>query len=83
MRGTVIFSILIGLYIFSTVCSYKYTKVAYSKGGIWGGLKPDTANLFFTFTPIANFFVAIEYLLGNCYEKKEKNILNKFYRINK
>ena len=83
MIETVIFLILIGLYIFNTICAYKCTNVMYSEGGRWENLIPDGDDLFLTFMPLVNCISAMDYLLGNCYGDKEKHILNKFYRIHK
>jgi len=55
----------------------------YSEGGRWENLIPDGDDLFLTFMPLVNCISAMDYLLGNCYEDKEKHILNKFYRIHK
>jgi|GEM_PF-3078909 len=83
MRGTIIFLILLGLYIFNTICAYKFTKAIYSNGGRWDSLTPDLGDLFLTFMPLVNCISAMDYLLGNCYPNKEKHILNKFFRIHK
>jgi len=83
MIETVIFLILIGLYIFSTIFAYKYIQISHSKIGVWKNIVPEFMDLFYTFLPIANCMLTVMYLLGDCYEDNDRHILNKFYNIHK
>lgn len=79
----IILVILIILYVIITKLAYNDIRATYSKGGRYEGLTPTSEDLFFVFMPLFQIFLASEYVTGTCYRDKNRNILNKFFKINK
>lgn len=57
------------VYILSIIGTYKFIQKAYSKGGRWSNLTPDIFDLMMTFFPLANTFLAVNYILGDNFSK--------------
>lgn len=78
---TIIFTVLILLYIICTIGAYNYIKLAYSKGGKYEILDIDESDLFCTFCPLFNIQSAIAYLVGSY--KENNDTLNKFFKVDR
>lgn len=51
--------ILFLIYFFSLLGSYLFVKMAYTRTGVWYGLKRGKRDIFYVFFPLLNSFFAI------------------------
>ena len=72
---------IIGIYLVSCFCSYKYIQIAHGKSGRWSTLDTGKADFFVCFFPLLNTIVSFAWLFIGPYNKSRD--YNNFFRVKK
>lgn len=72
----------IGIYLFSALMFWLWIHKAYSKGGIWSNINPESVDLFIMFFPLLNT-IALVLWVFNYPAKEHHDYYDKFFRIKK
>lgn len=78
-----IITILITIYILSSLRMYFWFKNAHSKDGVWCHTKPDTGAFIFTVIPFVNILASIMFTAVSLTGKKNNSDFSKFFNVKK
>lgn len=81
----VVWTIIFIIYLVSICLWWWYHHVAYSKGGVYERIQPDSSDVFLTFFPLLNtmlIIIACFVEWPKCKHNKGNKLI-KFFRINK